>query len=586
MSRGIISQFLGGKKVAEGTPPHGKSDSIAQKAPFKPRKNRPGFKFPSVSFPRLKFPIPKLSFAPKKKDSKKQKPSIFHKKISGGKTSCAIAFNKDVASIVLMSMKGGNLRIESAQVIDLSSASASEIKAFYAVAKPAGNTAHLVLPPMSARMISAEKPDVPASELRDSLRWEIDSSVDDVTQYEIGVIDSVSEDGGNPVFVTIAPKAEVAEFAETVSRGGINVASATAAECAQMQIASMLQKDDLPVAILSFHKDGGLFTVSAKNHLYLARHIEISSTKLADEYSSQSAISEVAMDIYRSLEHIRRHFADFSIGTVHYIAPANVWLQQISEEVGAVMEPIEVSSIFELSAVENLSDFNFLADSFLAIGMAAAITCGTGTSFNWLEKEPVPRNASDWLCFKNLVVAGLAASASFGAVYGYELYQERALIKEAGEADRQFDDATAALQKLIAGASGRKTIDSLRADLKEAEKNRDARKKIVDALTNGVAANPTGYSSFIAAFTRCVPEGISLTGIEISGDGSVMTIIGTARNVTLITAFIDRLSKDPVFKGKQFQSFQADRGKETEEEVNPFVEFRLSASPIREERSQ
>jgi len=86
------------------------------------------------------------------------------------------------------------------------------------------------------------------------------------------------------------------------------------------------------------------------------------------------------------------------------------------------------------------------------------------------------------------------------------------------------------------------------------------------------------------AFARQSVSGLWLTGFEINGDGAQMSLQGATAGPQLLPAYIQRLSQEPVMKGKSFATLRMAQPKEVADKsvVRSYVEFNLQSVPASE----
>lgn len=149
-----------------------------------------------------------------------------------------------------------------------------------------------------------------------------------------------------------------------------------------------------------------------------------------------------------------------------------------------------------------------------------------------------------------LIVAGTVL------FYGYLVYQSSALTEQAAETEKKLASEQARLAKFTSEFSPQKKSAQLEADIRLAEAQLKARQEIMDTLKTGVIGNTDGYSGYMRAFARQSVYGLWLTGFEITGAGNEMAIIGRTLRPELVPVYVQRLSREPVMKGRQFAFLQ------------------------------
>ncbi|MGH8757249.1 MAG: PilN domain-containing protein [Burkholderiales bacterium] len=169
----------------------------------------------------------------------------------------------------------------------------------------------------------------------------------------------------------------------------------------------------------------------------------------------------------------------------------------------------------------------------------------------FLKKRKIRYSAATMLRVLGLIVA-LAV-----LVYGYLIYQTDALTTQAAETEKKLASEQARLTKFTSEYAPQQASAQLEKDIKKAEAQLKARQEMVETLKHGGAIGSTeGYSEYMRAFARQSVNGLWLTGFDIIGAGSEMAIIGRTVSPELVPVYVQRLSREPVMKGRQFASLR------------------------------
>lgn len=177
--------------------------------------------------------------------------------------------------------------------------------------------------------------------------------------------------------------------------------------------------------------------------------------------------------------------------------------------------------------------------------------------------------------FAMLQALGLIAAGS-ALFYGYEVYEVRQLAKQADETDKRYVAEQARMTNYAAQFSPQQSAQSLADELKQAQARADEQKSLIDTLKSGAVGNTTGYSEYMRAFARQAVSGLWLTGFDIVGDATRMSMSGGVLNPDLVPAYIERLGREPVMKGRSFAALQMQQPNKTGAgEAARYVEFTL-----------
>jgi hypothetical protein len=107
---------------------------------------------------------------------------------------------------------------------------------------------------------------------------------------------------------------------------------------------------------------------------------------------------------------------------------------------------------------------------------------------------------------------------------------------------------------------------------------------VLTMLKSGAIGNTQGYSEYMRAFARQSINGLWLTGFDIIGDGTQISLSGAVVNPELVPSFIQRLGKEKVMQGKTFSTLQMQQPKKDGDRAVPrYVEFNLRSTAISDE---
>lgn len=177
-----------------------------------------------------------------------------------------------------------------------------------------------------------------------------------------------------------------------------------------------------------------------------------------------------------------------------------------------------------------------------------------------------------------------------------KLEQDAVAGKAASEAKQEeFNQAMAAYRP-------RERDPLLVSEIAQVQADIGALKRVESVLTAGSLGNTGGYSEYFRAFARQNVAGLWLRGVTIIGAGIDISVRGRAMQAAMIPGYIQRLTAEPVMKGKTFAGLEIERPVLTQaaalaemppppaatagvaavakNESAPFVEFRLQSQRI------
>lgn len=168
--------------------------------------------------------------------------------------------------------------------------------------------------------------------------------------------------------------------------------------------------------------------------------------------------------------------------------------------------------------------------------------------------------------------------------YGYAIYQGRQLDKQFAEDTRRLNTEKKQLEALRAQFSPQQSTQALQDDVQQLEKKLAELAGLIETLKSGAVGNTGGYSEYMRAFSRQVVQGLWLTGFQVGGGASQISLSGAVLTPELLPAYIQRLSQESVMRGKTFAVLQMQQQKAGATSAGSaaaprYVEFTLHSAP-------
>ncbi|MDB5745973.1 MAG: hypothetical protein JWP72_821 [Massilia sp.] len=195
-------------------------------------------------------------------------------------------------------------------------------------------------------------------------------------------------------------------------------------------------------------------------------------------------------------------------------------------------------------------------------------------------------------------LAALAVGVAALQLYGNTRVAAMRTQGDAGAA--QLTKTEARLATVKAEFAPRQKNPAIDAELAEAQRQLAALRQVSGVLERGELGNTQGYAEYFRALARQHVDGLWLTGVSIGNSaggsgGDEIGVRGRALDPGRVPGYLNRLTREPVMRGKSFGSMQivgAARGAATDERTGeagrvggtgagsaaPWVEFSLSSS--------
>jgi hypothetical protein len=158
---------------------------------------------------------------------------------------------------------------------------------------------------------------------------------------------------------------------------------------------------------------------------------------------------------------------------------------------------------------------------------------------------------------------------------------ESAAIAQKKLADEQ--EALTALSKQVAQ---RKISPALEAELDHVKVTLATRTEVMHVLDSGRLGNASGFSSFLAGFARLAHSDLWLTGFRIAGGGEEIEIRGRMLDPVKLPVYVQRLSSEPVFRGRRFAALEMQSVDPEEAKPESFMPAQAVTSEARSQNVQ
>lgn len=138
----------------------------------------------------------------------------------------------------------------------------------------------------------------------------------------------------------------------------------------------------------------------------------------------------------------------------------------------------------------------------------------------------------------------------------YTTFQSAELNRNAGIVAAQLRTAQAQVARLRADASAPAKSKALEDALVKVESEIKSRQQISSILQKNDFGNTTGFSAYLVAFARQIPNGLWLTGFNISRAGNEIGLQGRTLKPELLPLYVTQLKRETVMQGKSFAELQ------------------------------
>lgn len=139
--------------------------------------------------------------------------------------------------------------------------------------------------------------------------------------------------------------------------------------------------------------------------------------------------------------------------------------------------------------------------------------------------------------------------------YAYAWYSVQTTQDRVGKTERMRAATLKQLDSLKDKSAQREPSKLLQEEIARLEAQLATRQNVVSVLMRGEVGNKEGFSEYFRALSRQTPEGLWLTGFEVTGSGDI-AISGRALNAEMVPVFISQLNREPALAGKNFDTLE------------------------------
>jgi len=152
--------------------------------------------------------------------------------------------------------------------------------------------------------------------------------------------------------------------------------------------------------------------------------------------------------------------------------------------------------------------------------------------------------------------AVLAVAVLTLAIRELYAYQTRTLEATLAQTDKRAaelrEQATRFAREF--GDAGR--ASALADELARLEEQLRVRRALLEAIHGGAAGSAEGFSPYLTALARQAMQGVWLTGIQIGSGSGDLVLKGRVLQGELVPAYIERLNREPLFKGREVRELR------------------------------
>jgi MSHA biogenesis protein MshI len=191
-------------------------------------------------------------------------------------------------------------------------------------------------------VLSVDAPDVPPTELRAAVRWQVKDLIDyHIDDAVIDVFDAPSSGAHgqqNKLYVVVSRTSTVRKRVDQMQDANVNLTTIDIPELVLRNITSRLPENEAGVAMVYLTRERGLVVVSRQSTLYFARTLDMGYEYLNQGMDSGEGLSlesnavfdKLVLEIQRSLDYYDRYFSQPPVAGL-VLAPTEVPVPGLAE---------------------------------------------------------------------------------------------------------------------------------------------------------------------------------------------------------------------------------------------------------------
>jgi len=172
--------------------------------------------------------------------------------------------------------------------------------------------------------------------------------------------------------------------------------------------------------------------------------------------------------------------------------------------------------------------------------------------------QPIFRKQRQIFSAMTMVQALGLVAVALVAAYGYGLWKVTNLEFEVVQLEGREQALTMQLARIdpSLGANRREEVEQ---ELRRLNATVLDQQRLIEVLRDGPLGNTGGFSPYLAALGRRRAPELWLTQFAINGGSGAIELSGRSTRADLVPEYLQRLGREPVLLGQQFDRFEIER---------------------------
>ncbi len=233
----------------------------------------------------------------------------------------------------------------------------------------------LLLPRDAYRLAVMPEPEVPASELAQSVRWQLASTLD--FPVEDAAVDflriptrDVQPERSPELYVVAAPGETVRAQAAVFRAARLDLQAIDIRETAQRNLAALLEHDDELLVLVAFCADEVRISFNWRQELYMDRLIAERSVHDETPERRAAACERIRLQLQRSLEAVRANHPFMQAARIVVADAPEGFIELLGSTMFDPVEALDPEALFDLARTPQLREPRAFMQYFHALGVA------------------------------------------------------------------------------------------------------------------------------------------------------------------------------------------------------------------------
>lgn len=215
------------------------------------------------------------------------------------------------------------------------------------------------------QMLQIEPPNVPDTEVKEALRWQINDMLRfPAESASIDMLpipaDQSMAGRAKQAFAVAADNTLLAPRVAAFDAAKLALEAIDIPELAQRNISALFEEENRGLALLAFDDNGGLMTFTFAGELYASRHVNLPLAQFTDMTADTRAalFERIVLEAQRSLDNFDRQYGHITLKRllVSPVPEMEALLAYLREQLPLPVEVLDLGTVLDFPAIQALAE--------------------------------------------------------------------------------------------------------------------------------------------------------------------------------------------------------------------------------------